>query len=226
MKTLVVASSKGGVGKTMLTCALAVEAARAGAGPVALLDIDEQSGTTWWAAKREKAGRNGPVLIPGKVGPLRPVLTALEARGFGLLVIDTPPVATLAIGRAIQVADLVVVPVQPSPDDVEAVGATIELVERAGRPMVFVMNRVKPRVGLTAESIIALSQGGPVSPVQIWDRVAHIEARITGRTAWELKPTSKAAAEMAALWAYLAQRLLKKGLAYYEQDDIAIPGQE
>jgi chromosome partitioning protein len=211
MRTLVVASSKGGVGKTLLTCALAVEAHRAGFGPVAMLDIDEQSGTAGWANKREKAGRNGPVLIPGKVGPLRPVLSALEGRGFGLLVIDTPPVVSSAILRAIQIADLVLVPVQPSPDDVEAVGATISLVERTANPMVFVVNRVKPRVALTSEAIIALSQGGPVAPVQIWDRVAHVEARIYGQTAGERQPASKAAVEMTALWNYLSQRLLRKG---------------
>jgi chromosome partitioning protein len=221
MKTMVLASAKGGVGKTLLTCALAVEAGRAGVGPVALLDTDEQGATARWAGKRAEAGRNGPTLIPGRAGPLRPVLAALEAEGFGLVVIDTPPVATAAILRAIQAADLVVVPVQPSPDDVESVGATIELVERAGRRMVFVVNRVKPRVALTGEAIIALSQGGPVAPVQIWDRVAHVEARITGRTAWELQPTSKAAVEMTALWNYLAQRLLK-GRAY--EQDAEIPG--
>jgi chromosome partitioning protein len=224
MMTVVLASAKGGVGKTLLTCALSVEAARAGLGRVALLDTDEQGATARWAGKRAEAGINGPALIPGRAGPLRPVLAALEAEGFGLLLIDTAPVASAAIMRAVQVADLVVVPVQPSPDDVESVGATIELVERAGRQMVFVVNRVKPRVALTAEAVIALSQGGPVAPVQIWDRVAHVEARITGRTAGELKPSSKAAAEMTALWNYLAQRLSKKGLAY--EQDTAIPGAE
>jgi chromosome partitioning protein len=226
MKTLVIASSKGGVGKTLLSCALAVEAFRAGIGPVALLDTDEQSGTAGWAEKRQRAGHNGPVLIPGKTGPLRPVLAALELQGCGLLVIDTPPVVSAAILRAIEFADLVVVPVQPSPDDVEAVGATIGLVERADSPMVFVVNRVKPRVGLTSEAVIALSQGGPVAPVQIWDRVAHVDARIYGQTAVERQPASKAAAEMTALWNYLSQRLLKQRMPAHVYEDVTLPGAE
>lgn len=209
MKTLVLASQKGGVGKTMMTCALAVEAARTGR-RVALLDLDEQGGTARWAGTRVNRGLNGPSLIE-RPGPLRAALNIINRDGFDLALIDTPPAASQAIMQAVSEADLVVVPVQPSPDDVASVGATIDIVERAGRRLVFVINRVKPRVGLTAEAVIALSQGGPVAPIQIWDRVAHVEARITGQAAVELRPSSKAAAEMAALWTYLERRLNRNG---------------
>ena len=42
-----------------------------------------------------------------------------------------------------------------------------ELIEAAGKPMVFVINRVKPRVRLTNQAVIALSQHGRVAPVMV-----------------------------------------------------------
>ena len=54
MRGLVLASQKGGAGKTTLSRHLAVEAERAGAGPVVLLDADPQGGlAAWWNRRRE-----------------------------------------------------------------------------------------------------------------------------------------------------------------------------
>jgi cellulose biosynthesis protein BcsQ len=44
MLKLVIASKKGGTGKTTLTGNMGVEADRSGAGPVAVIDTDEHSG--------------------------------------------------------------------------------------------------------------------------------------------------------------------------------------
>ena len=49
MHVLVLASQKGGAGKTTLSRHLAVEAERAGEGPVILIDADPQGGlASWW----------------------------------------------------------------------------------------------------------------------------------------------------------------------------------
>ena len=49
MRVLALASQKGGSGKTTLSGHLAVEAQRAGAGPVVLIDIDPQGSLAdWW----------------------------------------------------------------------------------------------------------------------------------------------------------------------------------
>jgi MinD superfamily P-loop ATPase len=62
-------------------------------------------------------------------------------------VIDTPPAITMAIQSVISVAELIVVPTRPSPHDLRAVGATVDLCERAGKPLLFVVNAATPRRG-------------------------------------------------------------------------------
>ncbi|MDE2462343.1 MAG: ParA family protein, partial [Alphaproteobacteria bacterium] len=52
MHVLVLASQKGGSGKTTLSGHLAVEAMLAGVGPVALIDTDPQGSLAeWWNAR-------------------------------------------------------------------------------------------------------------------------------------------------------------------------------
>jgi chromosome partitioning protein len=203
MKTIVIASRKGGAGKTTLATLLAVEAARVGAGPVALIDLDPMGGLgLWWEARAAET----PMLITPEGGPAA-ALAAAKAAGAALALVDTPPAAAPVVAEAVALADLVLVPVQPSPHDLRAVGATVDLTRRARRPLVFIINRTKPRVRLTGEAAIALSQHGTVSPAMLADRATYAAAAIDGRTAPEVEPTGAAATEVAALWIYLADRM-------------------
>jgi chromosome partitioning protein len=111
------------------------------------------------------------------------------------------------VAAVIAAADLVVIPVQATPDDLRAVGVTVQAAEAAGKPLLFVINRVKPRVRLTADAAVALSQHGAVAPAFIFDRVDYAAAKIDGRTAPELEPDGRAAAEIAALWDFIANRM-------------------
>ena len=202
MRVVVVASRKGGAGKTTLASHLSVEAERAGAGPVGIVDTDSMAGLSrWWDA------RTAPQPILALPEPdLASALAALRDRGARLVFVDTPP-QIQGVSSSIGMADLVLVPVQPSPDDLGAVGVTVEMVEAARRPMVFVVNRTKPRVRLTGEAVVNLSQHGTVAPIQVADRSAYAGAKTDGRTAPELEPGGPAAAEMAALWSYVSTRL-------------------
>lgn len=203
MHIIVLASRKGGAGKTTLASHLACEAERAGYGPVAIADADEMQGLAqWWDAREAPS----PALIR-LAGTPRETADALAAEGFRLLIIDTPPSINPAVAGIVVHADMVVVPVQPSPDDLRAVGSTAELIERSGRPMLFVVNRTKPRVRLTGEAAVALSQFGTVAPIMVADRIDYASAKTNGHTAPELDPDGRAANEMAALWCYIADRM-------------------
>jgi chromosome partitioning protein len=203
MRTIILASRKGGAGKTTLTCHLAVEAERRGHGPVGIIDTDDMAGLAkWWDARAAASpilGRAAPDLTAG--------LAALRGRGCNLVLVDTPPAVNGIVAAAIAAADLVLIPVQATPDDLRAVGVTVQAAESAGKPLLFVINRVKPRARLTADAAVALSQHGAVAPAFIFDRVDYAAAKIDGQTAPELEPDGRAAAEVAALWEFIAKRI-------------------
>ena len=209
MHVVVLASRKGGAGKTTLSSHLAVEAERAGAGRVALADTDPQGGLAAWYNAR---AAQTPLFVDVSQG-LPAAIEACRRGGIDILFVDTPPSVTETIAAVVAHADLVVVPVRPSPNDLRAVGGTVSLVGRARKPLVFVCNQVTPRARITAEAAIALSQHGTVAPSMIASRVDFATSMTDGRTAVELDPSSKSAAEIAALWTYLAERMSLNGVA-------------
>ena len=206
MRVLALASQKGGSGKTTLSGHLAVQAERAGAGPVVLIDIDPQGSLADWWNERED---NMPAFAQTTVARLQADLEALRQQGFRLAVIDTPPAITVAIQSVISVAELIVIPTRPSPHDLRAAGATVDLCERAGKPLIFVVNAATPRAKITYEAAVALSQHGTVAPVTLHHRTDFAASMIDGRTEMEVDPRGRSAAEIEALWAYISDRLEK-----------------
>ena len=206
MRVLALASQKGGSGKTTLSGHLAVQAQAAGAGPVVLIDIDPQGSLAdWWNERADEF----PAFAQTSVARLAGDLDLLRQRGFKLAVIDTPPAITMAIQSVIAVAELVVVPTRPSPHDLRAVGATVDLCDRAGKPLMFVVNAATPKAKITSEAAIALSQHGTVAPVTVHQRTDFAASMIDGRTVMECDAKGKSAAEITALWTYVSDRLEK-----------------
>ena len=88
LRVLALASQKGGSGKTTLSGHIAVQAQRAGAGPVVLIDIDPQGSLADWWNEREA---EYPAFAQTTVSRLANDLAVLRQQGFKLAVIDTPP---------------------------------------------------------------------------------------------------------------------------------------
>lgn len=206
MRVLALASQKGGSGKTTLSGHLAVQAQLAGDGPVVLIDIDPQGSLADWWNEREP---EFPAFAQTTVARLSADLAILRQQGFKLAVIDTPPAITMAIQSVISVAELIVVPTRPSPHDLRAVGATVDLCERAGKPAIFVVNAATPKARITAEAAVALSQHGTVAPTILHHRTDFAASMIDGRTVMEVDANSKSAAEVRTLWTYISDRLEK-----------------
>ncbi|HEY4940756.1 MAG TPA: ParA family protein [Rhizomicrobium sp.] len=204
MHVLVLASQKGGSGKTTLSGHLAVEADAAGIGPVALIDTDPQGSLAHWWNARESASPHF-----AKVGLLElgEALDQLRKSGIRLAVIDTPPAITASIAQVVAHADLVVVPTRPSPHDLRAVGATVDIAERHGKPLIFVVNGATPRARITGEAAIALSQHGTVAPITLHHRVDFAASMVDGRTVGEVVAKSQSAKEVRDLWLYIQDRL-------------------
>lgn len=204
MYVLVLASQKGGSGKTTLSGHLAVEADRAGAGPVVLIDMDPQSSLSqWWNARQAET----PEFLKVGLLDLGDALKQLANRGVKLVVIDTPPQVTTSISQIVSFADLVIVPTRPSPHDLRAVGATVDIVERQQKSLIFVVNAATANARITAETAVALSQHGTVAPVTVHHRVDFAASMVDGRTVGEVVSTSPSAQEITTLWTYIQDRL-------------------
>lgn len=200
MRVLVIASQKGGVGKSTLAVHLATEAV-AQKKRALILDLDPQGSAMEWANRRGD--------LPPDVSGANPASVAKEierarAEGYDLVVIDTAPHADHAALQAARVADLVAIPCRPSTFDIAAISATLDLCRLANKPAVVVLNAAPIRSRVTAEAEEAISEkGGKVSPVIIRQRVAFQHCMIDGRTAAEYEPSGAAAEEMRRLMTFL-----------------------
>jgi chromosome partitioning protein len=197
MKTIVITSQKGGSGKTTLAAHLAVEAERAGDAPAWLIDTDEQGTLSQWHERRQA---ETPQRAEMPFARLATGLGNMAERGAAYCFIDTAPTISGQSASLIDLADLVLIPVRPSPADLWAVAETVTLVKKAGKPFLFVLTQAKQQATITAQTVAALSEHGRVAQAFIADRVPYAGAMTGGRTAPELAPKSAAAEEIANLW--------------------------
>lgn len=200
-KIFTVAQQKGGAGKTTLAAHLAVAWTAAGKS-VAVVDIDPQmSLTTWYRLREARTGDAGAGLLVNQIQGWR-VRNEAErlAREHDVVVIDSPPHMETEARAAVRAADLVVVPVQPSPMDVWATRPTLDLAAEERRPLAIVLNRVPPRARLNEEMLAEIDGfEATVTEARIGNRVVFAAALADGRAVGEMQPKGRAAAEIGAL---------------------------
>lgn len=201
MKVIVFAATKGGVGKTTLAFNVAMEAAKSLG--VLLIDLDpQQSLRGLWERRGEVSN---PRMIDG-VDTVSNAVQRLTASGYArdALAVDTPGSHVHVIRDAIIAADIVILPVQPSPMDLLAQAAVCDLVQTTGRQQVlFALNRVDPRTSLAREAAGWLAEHYPHPVVQIKQRAAYARSAVVGKAAGDLD--KEAAAEIKALWAKIQE---------------------
>jgi chromosome partitioning protein len=144
MKTILVASSKGGVGKTTIASHLAAQSALAGQN-TALVDADPQGSSTRWAHRR--AGMASAVLpVNGSDGKSWRKQVPADT---GTVIIDAAAGAMASeLGAFLERADAVVVPILPSTLDIEATVPFLDTLARHPR-----VRRGELRVGLVGNKL-------------------------------------------------------------------------
>lgn len=212
MKTLAILSRKGGAGKTTLAIHLAVAAESAGR-RVLLVDCDPQRSATRWFEAR---GADTPMLVSADAVKLPKIKHAAEADGIELVIVDSRPSVERDTAMIAGNADFILVPTRPSALDLQAIGATIDVVKLAKKPSAIVLNACPPP-RLFGESAVAhdartmlANHNATVAPAAITQRAIFGTALIDGRTAGEVEPDGKAAREMAALWKHVEGQLWRK----------------
>lgn len=197
-------NQKGGVGKTTLALHIAGEWVSRGH-RVILIDADPQGSALDWSQQR---AREGCPRRFGVVGLARDTLhrEAPElARDADHIVIDGPPRVAGLMRSALLAADLVVVPVQPSPLDGWASAEMLALIQEARiyRPDLaarFALNRCAVRTVIARETADTLADHDPpVLATTIGQRVAFAAAAQSGRLLSELDTENPGAREIAAL---------------------------
>jgi chromosome partitioning protein len=197
-KVIAILNQKGGVGKTTLAVHLATAFARQKR-PVLLLDSDPQGSALDWAAARQGAPLFPVVGLPK--ASIHKELATLAAN-YELVVIDGPPRVYDVARSALMAADLVLIPVQPSPYDVWAAKEIIDLLAEAAvfKPALkkaFVINRKIVNTAIGRDVAEALSEYAiPVLKTAVCQRVAFAETAAQGSTVFELDPQMLASQEM------------------------------
>ncbi len=209
MRGLAIIGQKGGNGKTTTALGLAVAGSLAGRG-VALIDLDPQTTAANWSDRR---GKETPAVVSCQVSRLAQVLETAAKGGADLAIIDTPGKSTDALIAAAKAADFVLMPIQPQLYDIETLASLRDVLTLAGNPPAAVFVNRAPIQGKRHTETLqaAAAQGFTVCPVVIFARTAHGDAGNIGQTAAEYEPTSKAAQEMAALYAYSSIALKREG---------------
>ncbi len=188
MKTILVAGSKGGVGKTTVATHLAASAALAGKRTV-LADADPQGSSTRWAERR--AGLESAVLpidATGRKG-LKRVPDDTE-----VLVIDAPAGAQAGELEAfLDVADAVVVPVLPSALDIEAIVGFLNSLAKVSRvhkrklPVGLVLNRTKPWTQTSQQALNMLADWPYPVVAQLRDTQGYVVMTGLGRSVFDYR---------------------------------------
>lgn len=199
---LAVLNQKGGTGKTTIAVHIGMAWVRSGA-RVLLIDADPQGSALDWSEARKTLQPALPV-----VGLPKPTLhreMPTLAGGYDHIIIDGPPEIEAIVKSALMAADLVLIPVQPSGVDVWGARAIVGLLADAAplRPHLkaaFAVNRKISKTFLSQAVLKALEVYRlPILTCPVTQRIAFAESVGSGRTVFDLNPSSLASREALAL---------------------------
>lgn len=204
MKTVAILSQKGGTGKTTIATNLSVEAERNGH-TTALIDLDPQASAARWGDYREA---KTPAIIATPASRLKHMLQTAADHGATFIVLDTAPNSGADILDVARAASMVLIPCQPSMADLEAIEATVKIIEMAKVPARIILNSVDARSDLGNQARKAIrTYDVPCVPFELGRRLGYVHAFNHGLTVPEFEPAGKSSREIQRLYTYLTKEM-------------------
>lgn len=208
-KIVTIAQQKGGAGKTTMAAQLAVAYARAGK-RVGLIDIDPQGSlATWYEVRKALVDADGAGITFMQASGWR-LSTELDRmkRDMDVILVDSPPHAETDVRIAVRAADLIMVPMQPSPMDLWATQPTLDMAKKEKSTALVVFNRTPPKGKLVDAVRTKIAQAElPVATTVLGNRVAFAASIMEGKGVVESNPRHTATKEIKALAEEIAQTL-------------------
>ena len=191
---------KGGTGKTTLATNLA--GMRAAHSDVVIVDADRQGTATLWVEEREARDLAMPSCVPGYGASLLRIIRDMALR-YTDVIVDVASGDSMELQSALSIAQVAILPVQPSAADVWTIGHMDWRVEDAlvvndELAAFAVINKASPnprakdadraRQGLSEAKAISVGDCPTVHERMVFKRAIE-----QGRTVWECRPRDKRA---------------------------------
>lgn len=198
---ITVSQQKGGAGKSTLVAHLGVALALLGK-EVTLIDTDPQQTLTNWFKIRDtnKDKKTSKVKFQSIAG----WKIANELGNFDkneIIIVDSPPHMQTETKSAIRIANLVIVPCQPSPNDVWATKDTIKHITQEDKNLIMVLNRCPAQTKLLG--LVEDSFAKDLKKFIVGNRVLFASSMLNGLTSLEVDLGSKASQEIMQIAEYI-----------------------
>jgi chromosome partitioning protein len=128
-------------------------------------------------------------------------------RGAAYLFIDTAPSVGAVNAELFAAADLILIPLNPTPADLRALVKGLPMIKQSSTPFSFILTRVRANLRNNDGAAMALDALGLVFPTRMHERVIYAETFAHGKTALEIDPKGIASQEVAALWNSVKERI-------------------
>ena len=196
-KIIKIAGQKGGSGKSTIAAHLAIALAQRG-NKVLIIDIDPQASLkSWYQIREEYFGKSytGVQFLESSGWRVSSTVSTYRNK-VDYIVLDSPPHTELETKNAIRLADLVLIPMQPSPTDLWATKTTIEFAESEKKDYRIILNRYNPNSKIAKEVVDQVENR---LDNYLGNRVAFCSCFLHGKTVTETDPSSQAAMEIRAV---------------------------